>query len=83
MTLLELLIGLIPAFLIFAALLLGRYPGEGTIARLAESVARRTAKPRSPKAEAPRRRTILVGIRPGELLARSLATRPPPPLNVL
>ncbi len=78
----ELLISLIPAFALVLALLLGRYPGERTIARLAASVAERSMRPRAPRAVATRRRVVFAELRAGELLARSLATRPPPALTV-
>ena len=79
----DLLISLIPAFALVLALLLGRYPGERTIARLAESVARLTARPKAPRAIATHRRVVFAELRSGELLARSLATRPPPALTVI
>jgi hypothetical protein len=77
----ELLNSLIPAFALVLALVLGRYPGERTIARLAESAARRTERPRAPRAIPTRRRVIFAELRASELLARSLATRPPPALT--
>ena len=74
---LEILLALLPALLVFAALVVGRYPGERAIARLAART--RTPRPRrAPSAIAPPRRTPRTSVRPGELLARSLATRPPP-----
>ena len=79
----ELLISLIPAFALVVALLLGRYPGERTIARLAATVAQRDERPRAPRALPTRRRPLFAELRAGELLARSLATRPPPALTVL
>jgi hypothetical protein len=79
----DLLISLIPAFALVIALLLGRYPGERTIARLAASVVERTTRPRAPRAIASRRRPAFAALRSGELIARSLATRPPPELTVL
>jgi hypothetical protein len=74
----ELLISLIPALALVLALLLGRYPGERTIARLAETVASRSERHRAPRTLPPRRRPVFSALRAGELLARSLATRPPP-----
>ncbi|HYH61324.1 MAG TPA: hypothetical protein VD766_05620 [Solirubrobacterales bacterium] len=79
----ELLISLLPVFLLIAALLCGKYPGERTIARLAASVAARRARPRAPRAIATRRRIHVAELRASELLARSLATRPPPASAVL
>jgi hypothetical protein len=74
----ELLLALIPALLLFVALFLGRYPGERAIAR---AVAARTRRPvRAPRAIAPIRRRPRTAFRPGELIARSLANRPPPAL---
>jgi hypothetical protein len=73
----ELLLALIPALLLFAALHLGRYPGERAIDRLAARA--RTVRPRrAPRALRPAPRAPRVAVRAGELLARSLATRPPP-----
>jgi len=75
----EILLALVPALLLFSALVMGRYPGERVIARLAART--RTPRPRrAPRAIAPPRRTPRTAVRPGELLARSLATRPPPSL---
>lgn len=75
----EILLALVPGLLLFAALVLGRYPGERTLVRIATRG--RTRRPRrAPRAIAPKPRAPLVAVRAGELLARSLATRPPPPL---
>jgi hypothetical protein len=75
----EILLALVPALLLLAALFMGRYPGERAIARLAARG--RTARPRrAPRAIGAARRAPGVRLRPGELLARSLATRPPPHL---
>jgi hypothetical protein len=75
----EILIALVPALLLFAALAAGRYPGERAIARLADRT--RTSRPRrAPRAIGGARRAPRISIRTGELLARSLATRPPPSL---
>ncbi len=79
----ELLISLLPAFLLVAALILGRYPGERTIARLAATVAKRTTRPRAPRAIATRRRIYIAELRASELVSRHLATRPPPALTVI
>jgi hypothetical protein len=76
---LEILIALVPALLLFAALVAGRYPGERAIARLAAHAQTRRPR-RAPRAIAPARRAPRTAVRPGELLARSLATRPPPSL---
>jgi hypothetical protein len=77
MTLIELLISLIPALCLFAALYAGRYPGEELVAKLsrARTSHERRRAPASLPAKPRRPRTIL---RSGELVARSLATRPPP-----
>jgi hypothetical protein len=74
----EILLALVPALLLFAALFLGRYPGERAIARLART--RTRVQRRAPRAIVPPRRAPRALVRPGELLARSLATRPPPSL---
>ena len=74
----ELLLALIPALLLFATLFLGRYPGERAITRVV--AARQPRRARAPRAIAPVRRAPYAGMRPGELIARSLATRPPPSL---
>lgn len=74
----ELLLALVPALLLFAALVAGRYPGERAIAR---ARAARTDRPvRAPRSLGSPRRAPRSAVRPGELLARSLATRPPPSL---
>ncbi len=77
----ELLLALIPALLLFVTLVLGRYPGEHAIARAI--AARMPRRLRAPRAIAARRRAPYAGLRPGELIARSLATRPPPSLLIV
>jgi len=77
----EILLALIPALLLFAALAVGRYPGERAIARLVGRT--QTARPRrAPVAITPPRSAPRTSVRSGELLGRSLATRPPPLLTV-
>lgn len=78
MSLSEFFVSFLPVILLVAALLCGRYPGEAAIARLAASVARRRSRPRAPKSIATPRCILFVQLRASELLARSLATRPPP-----
>jgi hypothetical protein len=73
----EILIALVPALLLFAALLAGRYPGERTIARFVSRTQARRPR-RAPRTVGSSRRAPRISIRPGEFLARSLATRPPP-----
>jgi hypothetical protein len=79
---LEIVIALVPALLLLGALVAGRYPGERTIASLAAKVRQRTPR-RAPVSIDPIPRAPRALLRAGELLARSLATRPPPaPLTV-
>jgi len=75
----EILLALVPALLLFAALIVGRYPGEHAIARLAAR-SRPPELRRPPRSIRPAFRVPRTTVRPGELLARSLATRPPPSL---
>jgi hypothetical protein len=71
---------LLPALALAAPLLMRRYPGERMIAALSRSGRRRWAHPRS---SAPRaRRAVVVVVRGGLLLARSLAVRPPPAVSL-
>jgi hypothetical protein len=72
----ELLLALIPALLLFVALFMGRYPGERAIAKLAAQ--RNPARRRPPVSIDPAPRAPRALLRAGELIARSLATRPPP-----
>jgi hypothetical protein len=72
----EVLIALVPALLLVAALVAGRYPGERAIAKLAAQ--RNPARRRAPAAIDPAPRAPRALLRAGELIARSLATRPPP-----
>jgi hypothetical protein len=74
----ELLLALIPALFLFVALFLGRYPGERAIA--CAVAARTPRRVRAPRAIAPTHPRPRVAFRPGELIARSLANRPPPAL---
>lgn len=73
----EILLALAPALLLLVALLAGRYPAHGTIMRLAARAAR-SPRDRAPASIAPPRRAPRALLRNGELIARSLATRPPP-----
>jgi len=69
---------LAPFFVALAPLLLGRYPGER---RLAAALVKRRRLPRPARsAPAPARAPHVVVARGGALIARSLATRPPPGL---
>lgn len=73
---LELILLLAPAVLLFAALLLGRYPGERAIER-----ARRTAQAvrlRAPSATGVRVRPAVLVPRGGRLVGAAIAARPPP-----
>lgn len=71
---------LLPALALAVPLLMRRYPGERIIAALSGSGRRRWARPRS-SAPLPRIVVVLV-VRGGLLLARSLAVRPPPALSL-
>ena len=67
---------LLPALALLAPLLLRRYPGERTLARLSAQTARGWQRPRS---NAPSRQRVRAATpRGGLLLACSLAVRPPP-----
>ena len=70
---LELLLLLAPAVVLFAALLLGRYPGEAAIAR-----ARRTVRLPRPRAVARPRLETPCPPRGGRLVGAAIAARPPP-----
>jgi len=74
--LLQPILFLAPALLLWALLALGRYPGEGVVARLARRSPRLRAR-RSPPVS--RRAPALPARRPRSLLACSLAGRAPPP----
>jgi len=68
----------LPALALAAPLFMRRYPGERLLA--GRSDARRSRRPR-PGASAPRLgRVLTVAPRGGQLIARSLAVRPPPAL---
>lgn len=76
MTLASILLGLLPALLLAAALIAGRYPGERILSRLRPPRLRRPAGGRRPRAASFVRS---VSRRRGELLSRALAGRAPPP----
>lgn len=66
---------LAPALLLAALLLVGRYPGERVLVRLAtRRPARRPAATPAP----PRRRARSAWLPAGALIGRHLAVRPPP-----
>ncbi|HWX87006.1 MAG TPA: hypothetical protein VNX67_02415 [Solirubrobacteraceae bacterium] len=68
---------LLPALALAVVLLLRRYPGERTLARLAAP--RRSSRWARPRASVPRAaRSFSVAVHGGLLIARSLAVRPPP-----
>ena len=68
----------LPALLAFALLFAGRYPGADRLERL---ISGRCARPAAyASAPAPRLPTVSHAWRGGELIARSLAKRPPPAL---
>jgi hypothetical protein len=67
---------LLPAFILALPLLARRYPGERALIALRR--VERSSWPR-PRSSAPtRRRVVLVIVRGGRLIGRSLAVRPPP-----
>jgi hypothetical protein len=69
---------LLPALVLAVPLLMRRYPGERVLAGM--SGERRSRWPR-PRASAPRLgRVLTVAPHGGQLIARSLAVRPPPAL---
>lgn len=73
------LLCLLPALVLATVLLMRRYPG----ARKLTSLRRRRARACWPLARsltAAARAVVLIGARGGQLIARSLAVRPPPPL---
>lgn len=71
---------LLPALTLAVPLLMRRYPGERMIAVLSDAGRRRWARPCS---STPRRRAaVVLVVRGGLLLARSLAVRPPPALSL-
>ena len=72
---LELVLLLAPAALLFAALLLGRYPGEQVIARARRA---RLAVPRARSCVPARRRPTVHLPRGGRLVGSAFAARPPP-----
>jgi hypothetical protein len=73
------LLFLAPALLLAIPLLLGRYVGEQRMAALLRS-RRRACAVRAPRRLGAARPTVAL-YRLGELIARSLAVRPPPPLT--
>jgi hypothetical protein len=77
-SLLTFLLPVAPLLALLAALLLGRYPGHGTIVRLSERIAARSRRPRR-AASTPRPRWApLPAAHGGLLLAHSLSGRGPP-----
>lgn len=72
------LLHLAPALMLALALLARRYPGERLIARLRTGSPARTRGREQARAFKPRTRIAALVARGGQLLARSLAVRPPP-----
>jgi hypothetical protein len=70
------LLCLLPALLFALTLLARRYPGERML--VAAHAARNARWPRARSSARTQRRTIATIARGGQLLARSLAVRPPP-----
>ncbi len=69
---------LVPAVLLAIPLLVRRYPGERVLIALRR--VERTCWPRPRSSMPARRRVVLVAVRGGRLIGRSLAVRPPPAL---
>jgi hypothetical protein len=69
---------LLPALVLALPLLARRYPGERVLVGLRRAKQTRWARPRSSLPT--RRRVVLVLVRGGRLIGRSLAVRPPPAL---
>ncbi|MSW50456.1 MAG: hypothetical protein F2817_06155, partial [Actinobacteria bacterium] len=81
MSWLTVVLGLAPALLLIAVLLLGRYPGEATLSRLRRGRRpRRRALPRTHLGVA--RRAVAVPPRGGRLIGAGVASRPPPRRDV-
>jgi hypothetical protein len=77
-SLLTFLLPVAPLLALLAALLLGRYPGHGTIVRLSERIAARSRRPgRTASARRPRWAPLPIA-HGGLLLAHSLSGRGPP-----
>lgn len=70
---------LLPALTLAVPLLMRRYPGERIIAALSGAARRRWARPRSIMQRS--KTAVVLVVRGGLLLARSLAVRPPPALS--
>ena len=73
---------MLPPLLLLAVLVLWRYPGECVLLSLMRP-RRRTRLRTGAQTLAPRRRPWAITPRGGDLLARSLAVRPPPRLAVV
>jgi hypothetical protein len=71
----------LPAFVLPVLFFLCRYPGERMLAVWSEARRRPWRRPRSSAAPRPRRRPSVLA-RGGLLLARSLAVRPPPRIEL-
>jgi hypothetical protein len=69
---------LLPAIVLVIPLLARRYPGERALVGLRRVERAHWARPRSSTPS--RRRVVLILVRGGRLLGRSLAVRPPPTL---
>ena len=71
------LLCLLPALVLATVLLVRRYPGAGALTTLRRRRAR-TRWPRARSITADGRPLVLIVARGGQLIARSLAVRPPP-----
>jgi hypothetical protein len=77
------LLFVLPALLLFGALLGRRYPGERLLVALREGEPEPALWPRARSARSARTRALTAIVHGGLLIARSLAVRPPPrPLRV-
>ncbi|HXD54001.1 MAG TPA: hypothetical protein VN618_04535 [Solirubrobacteraceae bacterium] len=72
------LLSLLPAIAIAAALLTRRYPGERVVLKLRGRRERASGPRRTPAPRIATPSLALAAVRGGELIARSLAVRPPP-----
>lgn len=77
-TLLTVVLGSLPALLLFAALAFGRYPGERALEKLRESTAGPAGRHGSAQPRKPHHLHVPHAIRGGRLIATSMAGRAPP-----
>jgi len=77
---LEIVLALIPLFLLVASLLFGHYPGFEAIVRISERL-RSSLRPRAAKAQSPPRVPRRHAASGGLVIAFGFAQRPPPLLS--